>query len=777
MAGGNDPPRWVKSPHPPTEFYFRPNTGSRWRGPRDNRTWVPAMDAPFDFPPPPDDFADCDPDVAMPAAPPTGVSHFGGVASLPPSTTGPIVPMPPQPGPPPVRMEPPRRTPEPTTPVQRAEPPSRWNGANPYSGSSGYSGPFAHTIAVRDRGRYINRPVEYPRTEDSASRHRDNDGHCVDEWRSDYARRGPDYPHREYDDRNHDDRDDRDYRSSSTRTLSPRAPRTDPLRPFKIRRDLSRFFASARSGPAQSVPPAQAAPSAPPTPFVALPAPDVLAAPRDSNGLPIYPEEPVPDDVSEYAGSDEESDEDTPEFNAKLRKWHNRERIRQQDVARDAAKGTKALPSTPPAMDPARTGYWGSLTYATIAEVRCLLRWMRGRCPLARAMFLHLTRWYGHQPQLPRPDGIQYLMRAQNTAESSWLVATTGNSTPLSRRRTNTNVHPRHSRNERRKYAAKLRTAGANDQDPVSRGDRDEPMPIAPAPRAHRQSYLGSSPLPPNYMHHTEGPPERGVHMGPATHLDDVMSDLASRSPLMWSEVIRREDGTWPTDDTPTRPLEDDVLADRFTHFIGPIREHGSIHRTLFEQMQMALRGQWEPASEPLEHYTYDELNMTPSMALSYVLQHGIHIGSAELRALQSYAASWWNRREGSTDPTAQLFRAEPRSVMDVLSMPDTHITEWRAIQHGPLREGQSTSYSRHPTGRGISASAHAPAPPPAITPMVDEEMPAQDKEPGELEDPEGVLDAALEVPLPDSTLLSPTDTLHAETVHSSVAYARTDIE
>ncbi|KAJ7127217.1 hypothetical protein C8R44DRAFT_733842 [Mycena epipterygia] len=688
------------------------------------------MDAPLDFPPPLDNFADCDPDVAMPVAPPTGVSHFGGVASLPQSTTGPIVPMPPQPGPPLARMEPPRRTLDPTYPVQRAETPSRWNGSNPYSGSSGYSGPFAHMIAVRDHGRYINRPVEPPRTEDLASWRRDDDGHRVDEWRSDYARRGPDYPRREYDDRNRDDRDDRVYRSSSTRTLSPRAPRTDVRSGYansldsQTRRDNQCAATQAiqdkarseqvlreralrsrsPSDKARSVPPAPATNPALSTPFVARP------APRDSNRLPIYPEEPVPDDVSEYAGSDEESDEDTPEFNAKLRKWRNRERIRQQDVARDAAKGTKARPTTPPAMDPARTGYWGSLTYATMAEVRCLLRWMRGRCPLARAMFLHLTRWYGHQPQLPRPDGIQYLMRAQNAAESSWLVATTGDSTPRSRRRTSANVQPRRSRNDRRKYAAKLRTTGANDQGPAE-DERDEPMPIAPAAQTHRQSYLGSSPLPPNYVHHIDGPPERGVHMGPATHLDDVMSDLANRSPLMWSEAIRREDGTWPTDDTPARLLEDDVLADRFTHFIGPIREHGSIHRARFRELmltslsipglfeRMALRGQWEPASEPLEHYTYNGLNMTPSMALSYVLQHGIHVGSSELRALQSYAASWRNRREGSTDPMAQLFHAEPRSVMDVLSMPDTRITEWRAMQHGPLREGQTTSYPRHPTG------------------------------------------------------------------------------
>ncbi|KAJ7088192.1 hypothetical protein C8R44DRAFT_892988 [Mycena epipterygia] len=371
MAGGNDPPRWVKSPHPLTKFYFRPNTGSRWRGPRDNRTWVPAMDTPLDFPPPPDDFADCDPDVAMPAAPPTGCQCPRNPVPL-------------------LRVWNRR--------VARPTPHTRCSALKPLlAGMDPILTPAARDTAGHSpirlrseyRGRYINRPVEPPRTEDLASRCRDDDGHRVDEWRSDYARRGPDYPRREYDDRNRDDRDDCDYRSSSTRTLSPRAPRTDVRSGYansldsKTRRDNQRAATQAiqdkarseqvlreralRSRPpsdkARSVPPAPATNPALSTPFVAQPAPDVLAAPRDSNGLPIYPEEPVPDDVSEYVGSDEESDEDTPEFNAKLRKWRNRERIRQQDVAQDAAKGTKARPTTPPAMDPARTSYWGSLTY------------------------------------------------------------------------------------------------------------------------------------------------------------------------------------------------------------------------------------------------------------------------------------------------------------------------------------------------------------------------------------------------------------------------------
>ncbi|KAJ7076426.1 hypothetical protein C8R44DRAFT_896575 [Mycena epipterygia] len=275
MAGGNDPPRWVKSPHPPTNSTSDRTRAADGEGPGTTVPGCPPWTPHSTFLPP-GHFADCDPMLPCPGS----------------ADGRPIVPMPPQPGPPLARMEPPRRAPDPTYPVQRAE--TLLAGMDPIL-----------TPAARDTAGHSPIRLRW---------RRDDDGHRVDEWRSDYARRGPDYPRREYDDRNRDDRDDRDYRSSSTRTLSPRAhvPMYEPHRRSKIRRGLSRFFANARSGPAafRQSPISATCAGHKPRAFDSIRRSP--ARPTRLQRLPIYPEEPVPDDVSEYAGSDEESDEDTP---------------------------------------------------------------------------------------------------------------------------------------------------------------------------------------------------------------------------------------------------------------------------------------------------------------------------------------------------------------------------------------------------------------------------------------------------------------------------------
>ncbi|KAJ7046411.1 hypothetical protein C8F04DRAFT_1248652 [Mycena alexandri] len=79
----HDPNRWVHSPK--GVFYWRHDVGSYWKGPPDDRVWVPSMDTPLQLPPPPD-FGAAQGDAA--GAPPA--IQFG---SNPPINTNP--PMPP----------------------------------------------------------------------------------------------------------------------------------------------------------------------------------------------------------------------------------------------------------------------------------------------------------------------------------------------------------------------------------------------------------------------------------------------------------------------------------------------------------------------------------------------------------------------------------------------------------------------------------------------------------------------------------------------------------
>ncbi|KAJ7093008.1 hypothetical protein B0H15DRAFT_799442 [Mycena belliarum] len=411
------------------------------------------------------------------------------------------------------------------------------------------------------------------------------------------------------------------------------------------------------------------------------PPPDVTIAARDENGQPILPSVAVDDDVSDYGGS---SDEDEEDELRNLKKFRTREDMRLQE---NASRGTAPpVPMMPP---PLEAGLWAELSFATVVAARNLTRWMTGGCPRARAMYMYLMRYYGANPGARRSDGIQYLMRDQQRAEAGWLLATTGDSTPLSRRGDRRGP----SRNQRRR--AKARRA---------------PLPTTPV----------------------EG------RLGPELSLDDVVRDMVGRPPKSWAQAVRLENGDWASPETPAgaRPLEADVLASRFFQFIAPVRGAvTSIDRARFMELvlvglslpglfeRLVMRGGWVYSAMALEHFPFDAANLTMSQALAWVYQHGIMPATPELRMLQGYATAWRNMRDASPDPTALEFRAAPRNIFDVLSWPDSQITSWRDLHYGPVRQGIVTTSSRFPAG-GLAASIHAPAPPPAITPATDEEMP-----------------------------------------------------
>jgi hypothetical protein len=84
IAPTRDPKKWVQSPK--RVWYWRHPTGSFWKGPPDDRVWVPSIDAPPDLEPPPDDLDDSSGqdsathqnDAPQPCAP----QQFGSVINL-----------------------------------------------------------------------------------------------------------------------------------------------------------------------------------------------------------------------------------------------------------------------------------------------------------------------------------------------------------------------------------------------------------------------------------------------------------------------------------------------------------------------------------------------------------------------------------------------------------------------------------------------------------------------------------------------------------------------
>ncbi|KAJ7079932.1 hypothetical protein B0H15DRAFT_953714 [Mycena belliarum] len=708
----HDPKKWVRSPG--KKWYWRHPTESSWRGPRDDRVWVPSIDAPDDLDPPPDD--EFDDDVAM--APPPAPTTFGSLPRVAPNTavTGTVAPA-----------------------TQQLQQPSAAPGPSatqpPRTTYNGFTGPFASTMRYMDEGR-ARQLAESARVPPTAARA--PQGPPPQSWRPQYID-GPRYderllPPHQYSERRDDQRWydlPREHRDSGQRRQeSSRAPRSDVRRegPRSLggddRREEQRAEAHAHQERAREQALRARAASTRPgpgPPREVRPPPDVTSAARDDNGHPILPSVAADDDVSDYGGS---SDEDEEDELRNLKKFRVREDMRLQE---NANRGTAPpVPMMPP---PAEAGLWADLSFATVVAARNLTRWMTSGCPRARAMYMYLMRYYGANPGARRSDGIQYLMRDQQRAEAGWLLASTGDSTPLSRRGDRRGPSRNQRRRAKARQVSRVGSSGTTTASNKSVADDDDPMAPAPTARPHRQSYAGRAPLPLTPM---DG------RLGPELSLDDVVQDMVGRTPTTWAQAVRLENGDWASPETPAgaRPLEADVLASRFLQFIAPIRGTAtSIDRSRFMELvlvglslpglfeRLVMRGGWVYAAMPLEHFPFDAANLTMSQALSWIYQHGIMPATPKLRMLQSYAASWRNMRDAIPDPTSLEFRAAPRNIFDVLSWPDSQISPWRDLHYGPVRQGVTTTSSRFPAG-GLAASIHAPNPAAAITPATDEEMP-----------------------------------------------------
>ncbi|KAJ7037839.1 hypothetical protein C8F04DRAFT_1256750 [Mycena alexandri] len=686
-----DPNQWVSSPK--GAFYWRHATGSYWKGPADDRVWVPSMDSPPNLPPPPD-FGAPQGDAA--GAPPA--TQFGSSTPIP--AGGLNVQMPP--------VYRPRDTPSalPPTPP-RAPPPTQQTGFVSVHSRPAY--PDHSTYNARDGPRTAFRrwgeqPTQYNGRRDepvpeNTSRRPWEDARGTTP-RSDHnfrvdARREPS--------RAFDPAARRESHRAQTHEFQERA-RDQQLRDRAL---------SSRPPAAALTTEGVGAPARPPPPRVE-------DAERDVNGHPRLPAQAAADDdESDYGGSSD--DDEKPDV---LKKFNARETFRHAEANQKKKSGLLNNPGKPVQRPSALVlGVWDGLRYNTVPEARNLIRWMLAGCPRARAMFVYLRDYYEQRVTELRSVGIQYLLRQQNLAERTWVYNTTGDSTPLSRRN---NAPPASRlRNERRRFNKKKNKTGAmsftdTGSSRTAETDLDDPMPESDSKQddPFEQSYLGLSPPP------ASDDPSNPAHA--SASLTVALEYNSRRSPRTWMGGARLISGEWPlaTMSAGLRMLPNDARASRFVGFIAPTRGDTSIDRTRFIN-------EWTAASLPLEHYPFECSNVTLSQALSWVHQHGILPNSPDALALHQFAASWRNQFEGNARPDGQEFMGEaPRSVIDVLSWPDARITEWRQLQHGPVRRGVSTTYPRHPASAEFGTTNVVP-PSQAIAPEV--EMPAADPEDGEI--------------------------------------------
>ncbi|KAF8146006.1 hypothetical protein K438DRAFT_1991272 [Mycena galopus ATCC 62051] len=366
-------------------FYWRPDSGSRWLGPADDRVWVPAMDWPAGVEAPPDPEVSADQGVQQSRPP---VVQFSAPCRDPRAFSRPAV----QPAPfrgqamPHAGMAPPGTAP-------------RTYGA--------FSGPFANTMHHRDVGLERRRDEERHRDEE---RRREVDARR----RGDDRGRGDDRHRRKEADERRRDEDAylRDHRGPP-RTEYKR-PGHDRMREQQLRERTLHSKAVNNGRPAVQA---------------TLPVPDVDSALCRPSGHPIPPvSADANEDESDYGSSEAED-------KSELQKFRTREHDR---MAKVLAKipGGPATGALPPA--PELAGLWRELSVDSIADAPNLIWWWAHGCPRACAYGKFLMNAYGNEPRRRRSDGMQYIMRHASGTNQSFLSASTGDATPLSRRDPNT---------------------------------------------------------------------------------------------------------------------------------------------------------------------------------------------------------------------------------------------------------------------------------------------------------------------------------------------------
>ncbi|KAJ6451689.1 hypothetical protein DFH09DRAFT_1117882 [Mycena vulgaris] len=359
------------SPQPKEAWYWQHETQSYWKGPRNDRVWVPSIDVPNDLEPPPNDEDDK-------APPPSAIAQSGLVltttlgqnpvvalwSSISGGPVGAAAPAAPSL---PAATESPRnlvrhlepRTTDRAPVVERRPPPPGYEDRY-----GGYTGAYGATLRYREEqtrcynGNFLSREGQA----------------WVDDYRG-QNQRAPEYNDRCSDAPHYPPRPDVRSKYSEMHAHQERA-RDQALRERALTSHPS--TSTTTSGHNEKAP------------RIII---NVDHAPLDANGHPVFPVHAIEDDESDY-GDSEDDDEDGHH----LKKYRAHEEARLADVARRPSGVMGPVPSLPPA--PSGAGLWGNLQFSMVPEACNLIQWMIGGCPHTRAMFLHLIRFYGGNPHM-----------------------------------------------------------------------------------------------------------------------------------------------------------------------------------------------------------------------------------------------------------------------------------------------------------------------------------------------------------------------------------------
>ncbi|KAJ7042841.1 hypothetical protein C8F04DRAFT_1175944 [Mycena alexandri] len=383
--------------------------------------------------------------------------------------------------------------------------------------------------------------------------------------------------------------------------------------------------------------------------------PDIANVGRDSDGHPICPLERDASDPNDY-GSDGEVTALPPNWNAK-------EVLRHAEALQLAGEDTEGI-RLPPSGD---SGIWRTLSILTVHQAENLLRWVRRTEPTAFAYMTHIANTLKHSPVLQRSAGEIYLLSKEAAARSTYWQLTTGNKKapkpiPLERQ-TSTNFD-----NTLQIYLGD-----------ATMGDDGTTVLIA------------------------ERAGESSVQSGTHIKLNIAISLDANHAHSVCGRHGHRVRKPIPPDVAAWYTIN--ALCPRRTRKASSMQRHKffellmrilSVHGALF---RIATFGGYPDAELPLEHYPFRTNNITPSLVVSWLIQHGIKKDGEAVRIMEEFARARRNMREGRSDPSGTSFKSGdwPRDSAEVLMLREDEVTPWAKLRHGMLQEHVTSDYPECP--------------------------------------------------------------------------------
>ncbi|KAJ7040897.1 hypothetical protein C8F04DRAFT_1177503 [Mycena alexandri] len=367
--------------------------------------------------------------------------------------------------------------------------------------------------------------------------------------------------------------------------------------------------------------------------------PDIANVGRDSEGHPICPLERDVSDPNDY-GSESEVIALPPNWNAK-------EVMRRTEALQIDGDATRLPPS-------GEAGVWCTLSITTLHQAENVLRWVRRTEPTAFAYMTHVVNALRHNPTIQRTAGEIHLLSKEGSARSAFWLLTTGS-----------------------KKAPK-------------------PIPLAQQTSTNFdntvQVYLGDATMGDDgtTMLIAERAAESSVQSGTHLKLNIAIS--------LYEQMLARY---WPLGMRISATRFADIMVIEYASPYPPdVAAWYTINVLLSGAFfRIGTFGGYPDADLPLEHYPFRTDNITASLVVSWLIQHGIKKDGEAIRVMEDFARARRNLREGHSDPSGTVFKLGdwPRDSMEVLTLREDEVTPWATLRHGMLQEHVTSDYPECP--------------------------------------------------------------------------------